>query len=155
MEHTIYRGDDICCCVFIVNYLHTETNRELSKLMDAKGCKSEALHKMNWYAHGYLAGKYFVEEERLCNKSPIHPAFTFEDCVRPDNARLVWGEDKVCYHCGKQWKESSGCCEYNAMQLSPWNSESWQYHTYKLLDAFQSDPTGEAWMMLIIDRLKV
>lgn len=135
-----------------MNYLHTETNRELSKLMAAKGCKSESglLHMDNGRVYNSCQWSEFGTGEK-----PLFPAFTFEDCVRPDNARLVWGEDKVCYHCGKQWKESSGCCEYNAMQLSPWNSESWQYHTRNLLDAFQSDPTGEAWMMLLVQQLKV
>jgi len=123
-----------------MNYLHTETNRELSKLMAAKGCKSESGYY--WWGDREETKIILAHKSQLLEATiPIgvkekgyHPAFDFEDCVRPDNARIVWGD------------------EFLGDENSP---IAWEYHTHKLLEAFQSDPTGERWMQLIIQQLKV
>lgn len=99
--------------------------------------------------------------DRLCR------VFTFEDCVRPANARIVWGNEKRCKICGhmcwnKEITDDFGKvlryeldCELGCTTCDEDCIPSWQYYSRVLLDAFQSDPTGEAWMMLLVQQLKV
>ncbi len=67
-------------------YLNTELNRELSKLLHAKGLVSESDKIYIPNISGCLPKNMAVIE----GWTDAIPIFTFEDCIRRENAIILW-----------------------------------------------------------------
>lgn len=143
------------------DYLNTDTNRELSKLLTEKGCVSESglfhcdmTHYLGSYQKDVLNQDAIrVAELQDWSITEVSPAYSFEDCIRRENAVKIWGDYKVCESCGSGAPYATGltyteCC-------NKWTSSegipNWQYKSNYILKMYQS---GGDWQTYILNHLK-
>lgn len=84
-------------------------------------------------------------EKLLLDKGciPDGKHFDFLDCIRRESAVKIWGEERKCkvdMNISYRHMHSKRC------------QNSWQHHTLKLTDLYQS---GGDWQQLLIDHLSV
>jgi len=116
-------------------YLNTETNRELSKLLQEKGCVSESekyyCSDVGEITHSKDCTSYV---KATCGNHL--PLFQFEDIIRPENAKKIFGDNE-------------GVIEKDVRAF--WYKHVWHYYVHELLDMHIHN---ENWQIFLINHLK-
>lgn len=140
------------------DYLNTDTNRELSKLLHAKGLVSESglfhcdmTHYLGSYQKNVLNQDAIrVAELQDWSITEVSPSYSFEDCIRRENAIKIWGDEQkrlACVHQTRS-KDCEICIKEGRYEVY---KVGWERQSEKLLDLYQS---GRDWQTYIINHLK-